>query len=821
MMKKYFYALALLISVCNSFGQTCTTPTALTVNNITPTAATLSWNLGNSETQWEVLVLPANATEPDNSAIGGLTTNTNTGFVINTLSPCTPYKFYVRAVCAPGETSNWSQPIGFNTISSGFSCNVTSNTLTINGAPNSTYTYSIDGGISQTVVVGSVGTVNITLPQLAPGTHNVMVWENFPQLACTCTSTFTVPESPYFATIFATQDIPTSALMAEVTGGTPPYSYQWSLNGAPIGGATSQIINILGLPGGVYQVTVTDAIGQTTSSTFIVQEAYVVASMDTLTVYPGSNGIATSATSVLSNDYLNGSLITPNNQANIILTPINLPSGFSINPNGTVSVLPGTAPGTYTLTYQICIVQSPNACSVGTVVVTVANEGFLLNAFVDTNNNGIQDNGESNFTQGTFSYALNGGTTNTVTTSGGSYYLQESNPANSYHFSYAVQPEFSAYHTVNPASYNNVQYVAGSGVIVYNFPVTVLPYADVAVTVLPYGAPPRPGFNYTNMIVYQNNGNLPIASGTITFTKDNAVTLTNTTPSGVTTTANGFTYDFVNLLPGESRSIMATMLVPTIPTVNLGGILTNNATATNVVADVNANNNQHSLTQVIVGSYDPNDKTESHGDRIVHATFGSNDYLTYTIQFENTGTYYAENVRISDVLDAKLDETTVKMMDASHAYNLVQTGTALTWNMNGIDLLPAGKGHVTFQIKPKAGYAIGDIIPNTASIYFDFNPAIVTNTFTTEFVSTMSVSEFNDNTFVAYPNPANGLITVRSKNNTPIETITLHDVLGKTVGKQHFTNTNATMDVSNLRSGIYFLTVEADNQKNTIKIVKQ
>ena len=48
MMKKYFYALALLISVCNSFGQTCTTPTALTVNNITPTAATLSWNLGNS-----------------------------------------------------------------------------------------------------------------------------------------------------------------------------------------------------------------------------------------------------------------------------------------------------------------------------------------------------------------------------------------------------------------------------------------------------------------------------------------------------------------------------------------------------------------------------------------------------------------------------------------------------------------------------------------------------------------------------------------------------------------------------------------------------
>lgn len=744
MIQKYFYALVLLIGFLgDGYSQTCTTPTLPTVSMITNTTATLSWNIGNSETQWEVLVLPANATEPDNSTIGGLTTNTNTGFVINTLSPCTSYKYYVRAVCAPGVISSWATPVNFTT-----SCS-------------------------------------------------------------------------FFVNIFATQDIPTSALLAEVTGGTPPYSYQWSLNGAPIGGATSQILTILGLPGGVYQVTVTDANGQMTSSTFIVQEAYVVANTDTLTVYPGSNGIATSVTSVLSNDYLNGSLITPNNQADIILTPINLPSGFSINPNGTVSVLPGTAPGTYTLTYQICIAQSPNACSVGTVVVNVANEGFLLNAFVDTNNNGMQDNGESNFTQGTFSYTLNGGTTNNVTTFGGSYYLQESNPANSYHFSYAVQPEYSAYHTVNPASYNNVQYVAGSGVIVYNFPVTVLPYTDVAVTVFPYGAPPRPGFSYSNMIVYRNNGNLPITSGTITFTKDNAVTITNVSQSGTTNTATGFTYDFTNLLPGESRSITVTLLVPTIPTVNLGDTLTNTATVTNVAGDVNANNNQHSLTQVIVGSYDPNDKTESHGDRIVHATFGSNDYLTYTIQFENTGTYYAENVRISDVLDAKLDETTVKMRDASHAYNLVQTGTSLTWNLNGIDLLPAGKGHVTFQIKPKAGYAIGDIIPNTAYIYFDFNPAIVTNTFTTEFVSNMSVSEFNGGAFVAYPNPTKGIITIASKNNTTIEKATITDVLGKTVVQQNLSATSGILDISSLTSGMYFLTVEANNQKNTVKIVKQ
>ena len=46
-----------------------------------------------------------------------------------------------------------------------------------------------------------------------------------------------------------------------------------------------------------------------------------------------------------------------------------------------------------------------------------------------------------------------------------------------------------------------------------------------------------------------------------------------------------------------------------------------------------------------------------------------------------------------------------------------------------------GKGYITFKIKPKPGYAVGDIIPNNASIYFDFNPAIITNTFQTEFVA--------------------------------------------------------------------------------------
>jgi len=543
------------------------------------------------------------------------------------------------------------------------------------------------------------------------------------------------------------------------------------------------------------------------------------ANNDAITVYPNNVNIATSTISVLANDYYVG---MPANTSNVIVMPLSVPSNFSLNSNGTVSVLPGTAPGTYTLTYSICAVQSPASCSTGTAMIEVANEGFLLNAFVDTNSNGTQDSGETNFNFGQFNYQLNNnGTTNSVSSSSGTYYIQESNTANTYDLSYTIDSNYSSYYSVS-SSYNDISFVSGSGVMVYNFPITQLPYNDTNVSVFPYGAPPRPGFTYQNRIVYKNSGNQTIPSGTVTFTKNNVVAITSVSEAGIISTPTGFSFDFTNLLPNETRYIYVTMQVPTIPTVSLGNLLTNTASITIPSGDINTSNNTSDLTQVVVGSYDPNDKTESHGEKIVHASFTSNDYLTYTIQFENTGTFYAENVRISDVLDAKLDETSVRMINASHSNVLSRVGNTLNWNMNGIDLLPAGKGHVTFQIKPKPGYAIGDIIPNTASIFFDFNPAIITNTFQTEFVSTMSISEFENATYFVYPNPTNNFVTISGKDNSQlIDSVVISDVLGKTVQTKTVNMVTTTIDLSDLSNGIYFAKVKSGNNLSIVKIIKQ
>ena len=130
-----------------------------------------------------------------------------------------------------------------------------------------------------------------------------------------------------------------------------------------------------------------------------------------------------------------------------------------------------------------------------------------------------------------------------------------------------------------------------------------------------------------------------------------------------------------------------------------------------------------------------------------------------------------------------------------------------------------GKGYVMFKVKPKAGYAVGDIIPNTASIYFDFNPAIVTNTFNTEFVAALGTNSFENNQFGFYPNPAKDQLTVTSNNTIhSIKSIVIYDVLGKVVLTKQVSNTEAqTVNIAELNAGVYMIEITSNNNVKVMK----
>jgi len=464
-------------------------------------------------------------------------------------------------------------------------------------------------------------------------------------------------------------------------------------------------------------------------------------------------------------------------------------------------------------------------------------DGIKLNAFVDTNGNGTQETGEINFPLGQFDYEVNNdGVIRNLYVS--PHYLYESNPNTTYDLTYTVDSDYAGNNTTT--SYSNVTIPVGSGITTYDFPITVTPYDDLSANLSSYGVNPVPvpGFTYGNSISYTNNSNETVSTGTINFTIDNALNLISVYEvsqnwftfnyAPITTTATGFSYNFTNLQPYQTKRLWIKMSVPTLPTVNLGQLVTNSVDIELLSGDILPLNNTSSLTQTIVGSYDPNDVTERHGSEIIHSEFTTDDYLTYTIRFENTGTANAINIRVEDLLDEQLDESTLKMVDASHQYTLERVGKNLEWNFFGINLPPSendedsptGHGYLIFKIKPFPDYAVGDIIPNTAEIYFDFNPAIVTNTWTTEFVEdNLSVIDYEFESLKVYPTPTKNILNI--KNNLNIETIKITSILGQQIITKEINDKTASIDLSEINSGIYFVTLSSNGNEKTVKIIKE
>lgn len=94
------------LSECSN---SCAGPTDLAVSLDSVTAtATVTWTAGASETEWQVLVLPAGSPYPFNQT--GAVVNTPS-FDINNVTSLTDYDIYVLSVCGPGDTSYWTGPL--------------------------------------------------------------------------------------------------------------------------------------------------------------------------------------------------------------------------------------------------------------------------------------------------------------------------------------------------------------------------------------------------------------------------------------------------------------------------------------------------------------------------------------------------------------------------------------------------------------------------------------------------------------------------------------------------------------------------------------
>ncbi|RYZ44957.1 MAG: hypothetical protein EOP49_26165, partial [Sphingobacteriales bacterium] len=411
-------------------------------------------------------------------------------------------------------------------------------------------------------------------------------------------------------------------------------------------------------------------------------------------------------------------------------------------------------------TYGV-LVYVPNCPDImATITIQVAGlrqiTGTVRN---DNNNNGLQDTADS--AKPNVMVNLQPGNLWEITDANGQYTFHV-NPG-TYTVSYVG---LNSTEVVTPASATVTVSAAGQGTFTQNFLVYTPPFTDVMVQVAAW-SPPSPGF-FRTMVLGNFNAGSQAASGFIKFVPDSlmSVQFPNSSP-GYVLSGDTIMWAYNNLLPGQLINRLLTYYTPI--SVSMGTILTSYAGVTPLSGDLLPANNHYPLQQVVVASYDPNDKQVLPLGDISPAQVASGKDLLYTIRFQNTGTAPAVNVLLVDSLSDNLDLGTLKMVSASHNYNVsLRDGRVLEWHFPNIMLPdsnanePESHGFVQYRIQPKTSLIIGDEIENTAHIYFDFNEAIVTNT-TSTIVNILSAPEGlkAPNSLLLYPNPNSGNFTIK------------------------------------------------------------
>ncbi|ESU25327.1 hypothetical protein FLJC2902T_31350 [Flavobacterium limnosediminis JC2902] len=393
-------------------------------------------------------------------------------------------------------------------------------------------------------------------------------------------------------------------------------------------------------------------------------------------------------------------------------------------------------------------------------------------------------------------------------------------------------------HTITPVFENPNYFIASPSTVNVTFPTQASPFTqnfcitangthpDLEVAILPVN-PARPGFDAVYKLIYKNKGT-NTQSGTLNLNFDDSILdLVSANPVATNQTVNNLSWNFTNLQSFETREIMLTMNVNSpmeTPAVNGGDVLNYTATITSVATDETPNDNTLAFNQTVVNSFDPNDKTCLQGATIAPGEVGK--YVHYMIRFENNGTANAQNIVVKDMIDTNnFDINSLVPIKGSHSFvTNISSGNKVDFIFENINLPfdnANNDGFVAFKIKTKPTLVVGNTFSNSASIYFDYNFPIVTNTATTT-IAALSNHDFSFATyFMLYPNPVNDILNIETKQTIEVSSINIYNQLGQLVVVVPNAQNVSKVDVSNLASGNYFIKINSDKGTSNTKFIKQ
>jgi uncharacterized repeat protein (TIGR01451 family) len=315
-------------------------------------------------------------------------------------------------------------------------------------------------------------------------------------------------------------------------------------------------------------------------------------------------------------------------------------------------------------------------------------------------------------------------------------------------------------------------------------------------------SPARPGFTSELWVTVQNVGTI-LSDVTVQLEFDSDQSWVASDPAPSTLNGNTATFDLIGLQMGEYRMMHVTLYTGAVLN---GTELIHIATLTGVPNDVQPADNVAVSTSTVVGSFDPNDKSVTP-NTISDAELTTADF-TYTVRFQNTGTYPAERVVITDTLSTALDWSTFRFVSSSHLCNWTLYNGVLRFTFEPIFLPDSASdesgshGFVSFRMKPSETTGLSTIT-NVANIYFDYNAPVITNEAVVDVSN--SVKEESAETLRVFPVPADQTLWLQRLQPEQAN-MRIMDAQGRVVMERMITGLLVAIPVGELPPGAYVVT---------------
>lgn len=423
--------------------------------------------------------------------------------------------------------------------------------------------------------------------------------------------------------------------------------------------------------------------------------------------------------------------------------------------------------------------------------------------FVDANSNGILDFDEAPLVSSLVSAKLLNASTTTSSLGNYSFFVWQPNDT--------IRAQLPSPHYTAQPPY----YVVGQSGSTLDFAMQPVPDAqDYVIHATPHFVF-RPGFTTDITLTCSNPGTVN-AGLTVKAVLPDFIDYESATPLPDVVDGDTLWWNLSGIPSLGSSAILLT--VKTETSAVLGTPFDIQTEIGPIGSDLNPADNTSTIHDVVIGSFDPNDKAV-FPESLTPEQLSAGATLTYRVRFQNTGTFPAAFVRVLDTLSNDLDISTLRILSSSHPMTWqLRENRILDFFFENINLPdsssnePGSHGFVLFSVQARTGLPIGTSIPNQAAIYFDYNVPVFTNVadmLVKQSVGTGSVSLGTAGIRLA-PNPASNMVRVFFEEKTKANTlIRLFDVRGqlvleKTVGVG---TESCVLDVTALPAGAYVVKV--------------